>query len=292
MICSRMISEDQHRAIAVFDSGLGGLTVVRSLAATMPGEDIVYLGDSARVPYGIKSLQTIRRFAMEDASFLSRFQPKLLVVACNTASAAAVDAIRSVSPVPVVDVIAPGVAAALKCTTGSIGVVATQATVRSQAYQKAIQAADPSREVLAVACPLLVPIVEEGRPEDDPIVNHVLCDYLHDLQRMRPGALILGCTHYPLLSNAIGKLMGPQTQLVSSGAAAAEEVRRYLEETGLRNPRSQGGTLHCYTTDNPERFAELTEQFGGRRADAVRYVGTDELETFSTKSTRAEWKQA
>ncbi|MBN1943169.1 MAG: glutamate racemase [Phycisphaerae bacterium] len=281
-----MTAEGNHRAVAVFDSGVGGLTVVRSLLRTMPGEDIVYLGDSARVPYGIKSLQTVRRFAMEDAAFLGRFAPKLLVVACNTAAAAAGEAIRSVSPAPVVDVIAPGVAAALASTAGGIGVAATQATVRSGAYQRAILAVDPTREVRAVACPLLVPIVEEGRDEDDPIVNHVLCDYLHDLQRMRPGALILGCTHYPLLARAIGKLMGPQTVLISSAEAAAEEVRRHLEESGLRNPRSAGGRLECYTTDNPERFAELTERFGGRAADVVHYVGTDELETLSSSSDR------
>lgn len=276
-----MSRSENKRPIAVFDSGLGGLTVVRSLNRQMPGEDIVYLGDSARVPYGIKSLQTVRRFAMEDAAFLGRFEPKMLVVACNTASAAAVDAIRLVSVAPVVDVIAPGVAAALRGAEGGIGVVATEATVRSGAYPKAIRAADPSRKVLAVACPLLVPIVEEGRAEDDPIVNHVLCDYLHDLQRMRPGALILGCTHYPLLTGAIGKLMGPQTRLVSSAAAAADEVRRRLETANLRNPRTDGGGLQCYTTDNPQRFAELTERFGGRCADAVHYVGTDELETLT-----------
>lgn len=281
---SRMSAEGNHRVIAVFDSGLGGLTVVRSLLQRMPGEDIVYLGDSARVPYGIKSLETVRRFAMEDAAFLQRFDPKLLVVACNTATAAAGETIRSVCRVPVVDVIAPGVAAALACTDGGIGVLATQATVRSGAYQRAIRAVDPAREVRAVACPLLVPIVEEGRSEDDPIVNHVLCDYLHDLQRMRPGVLILGCTHYPLLARAIGKLMGPATALISSGDAAAEEAQRLLEQQGLRNPRSAGGRLWCYTTDNPERFAELTERFGGRRADAVHYVGTDELETFSRPS--------
>ncbi|MBN1556325.1 MAG: glutamate racemase [Phycisphaerae bacterium] len=283
MMLPHVTSEGNHRAVAVFDSGLGGLTVVRSLLEQMPGEDIVYLGDSARVPYGIKSLETVRRFAMEDAAFLSRFNPKMLVVACNTATAAAGEAIRSVSKVPVVDVIAPGVAAALGSTDGGIGVVATEATVRSRAYQRAIQAVDPDREVLSVACPLLVPIVEEGRSEEDPIVNHVLCDYLHDLQRMRPGALILGCTHYPLLGGAIGKLMGPRTRLISSAAAAAAEVRRRLDETDQRNSRSAGGRLECYTTDNPERFAELTERFGGRRADAVHYVGTDELETLSTK---------
>ncbi len=256
----------------------------------MPGEDIVYLGDSARVPYGIKSLETIQRFAMEDAAFLCRFNLKLLVVACNTASAAAIDAVTAASTVPVIDVIGPGAAAAVSATDGPIGVVATEATVRSGAYQRAIAKLDPSREVQAVPAPLLVPIVEEGRPEDDPIVTHVLCDYLRELQRMRPGALILGCTHYPLLAGAIGKLMGPETRLISSAAAAADEVKRKLTADNMCNPAGDGGGLICYTTDNPQRFAELGERFGGRRIDHVEYVGTDELETFSTKLPKSDIK--
>jgi glutamate racemase len=273
-----------NRPIGVFDSGLGGLTVVRDLAQILPGEDIVYLGDSARVPYGIKSLETIRRFAMEDAAFLGGFDPKLLVVACNTASAAAIDAIVSASPCGVVDVVRPGAAAALAATDGPVGVVATEATVRSGAYQRALAAPGDGREILAVACPLLVPIVEEGRDGDDPIVTHVLCDYLRDLQRLRPGALILGCTHYPLLAEPIGKLMGPATQLISSAAAAAREVARRLDEESMRNAKTGGGALRCFTTDNPQRFAELGEKFGGRRIGRVEYVGTDELEGRAGKS--------
>ena len=263
--------------MAVFDSGLGGLTVVQELMATMGAERIIYLGDSARVPYGIKSLDTIRRFALEDASFLLRFSPKILVVACNTASAAAVDVIRARSPVAVVDVIRPGAAAAVAATDGAIGVIATEATVASGAYQEAIGELDGRREVIAVACPLLVPIVEEGRADDDPIVLHVLCDYLRDLQRRRPGALILGCTHYPLLAEAISKLMGPDVALVNSGRAAAGEVRRRLAESSLAAPVGSRGRLECYTTDNPGRFARLAERFGRRAPDLVEYVGTDEL---------------
>ena len=266
----------------MFDSGLGGLTVVRHLAQAMPGESIVYLGDSARVPYGIKSPQTIRRFALEDLAFLLRFDPKLVVVACNTASAAAIEQIVAASPAEVVDVIGPGAAEAVAATDRPIGVIATEATVRSGAYQRAIAALAPGREVLAEPCPLLVPIVEEGRDESDPIVLHVLCDYLPRLQRLRPGALILGCTHYPLLAGAIAKLMGPEVKLISSGRAAALEVRRRLCSTGLAAPRDTGGTLRCYTTDNPERFARLAERFGGRPIDHVEFVGTDELEAKPT----------
>lgn len=267
------------RAIGVFDSGLGGLTVVRELIDAMPAEDIVYLGDSARVPYGIKSLETVRRFALEDAAFLLRFSPKLIVSACNTASAAAVDALEEFCPVNVVDVIRPGAAAALRATDGPIGVIATEATIESGAYQQAIKAIDPAREVIANACPLLVPIVEEGREQDDPIVLHVLADYLEVLQRRRPDVLILGCTHYPMVADAIAKLMGPDVRLISSGQVAAEEVRRQLHAGGLLAGRSEGGKLRCYTTDNPDRFARLGSRFlgQGRTIDRVSRVGTEEL---------------
>jgi len=252
--------------------------VVRELTRTMPGEDVVYLGDSARVPYGIKSLETVRRFALEDAAFLMRFSPKLVVVACNTASAAAVEVLREKLPVEVVDVIHPGAAAAVEAADGPIGVMGTEATIRSNAYERAIRRLDPDREVHGAACPLLVPIVEEGRSEDDPIVLSVLADYLRRLQRVRPAVLILGCTHYPLLAGAIGKLMGPEVRLISSAEAAAAEVRRRLQSGGTLTDKSAGGRLICYTTDNPERFARLGERFGGRRIDWVEHVGTDELE--------------
>ena len=280
-------SEDlQRRPIGVFDSGLGGLTVVRELLGRMPGQDIVYLGDSARVPCGTKSLETVRRFAREDAAFLLRFNPKMIVVACNTASAAALEALEESCPVEVVGVIRPGVRAAIELTGGRIGVIATEATIASGAYTRAIASLDRDRQVMAVSCPLLVPIVEEGRSEDDPIVLHVLTDYLRGLQRFRVSALILGCTHYPLLSRAIGKLMGPDVELVSSGAAAAEEVASRLARVPVRPASQAPGTLRCYTTDNPQRFAILGERFGGRKIDRVEYVGTDELETRPAESLR------
>ena len=284
----------RNRPIGVFDSGLGGLTVVRELRSAMPAETIVYLGDSARVPYGIKSLETVRRFALEDAAFLLSHRPKLIVVACNTASAAAIEALRRRCPVEVVDVIRPGVAAALAKTDRIIGVIGTEATVGSGAYEQVIRSADPHRQVVSVACPLLVPIVEEGRAEDDPIVLHVLCDYLRDLQRVRPGVMILGCTHYPLLAGAIAKLMGPQVPLVNSARATALEVRRRLCHTGLESPSDAdggpagSGRLRCFTTDNPDRFARLGRRFGGQEIEWVRQVGTDELEGQALAETETE----
>jgi glutamate racemase len=283
--------EFRERPIAVFDSGLGGLTVVRELSRVMPGEDILYLGDTARVPYGIKSLETVRRFAFEIAGYLLSFSPKMLVVACNTASAAAVEELEKLCPVDVVDVIRPGAAAAVEACKGEIGVIATEATVGSNAYVRAIHALDPARKVHQAACPLLVPIVEEGRSQDDPIVLAVLSDYLRDLQRILPqpaygsrdaaapiGSLILGCTHYPLLESAIAKLMGPSVPLISSARAAAMEAQRRLGMKSIQSRRGHGGRLNCFTTDNPDRFARLGERFGGRRMDSVAMVRTEELE--------------
>ncbi|MDY6914037.1 MAG: glutamate racemase [Planctomycetota bacterium] len=277
-MCAYVPTGLKDRPIAVFDSGLGGLTVVHELSRLLPGEDIVYLGDSARVPYGIKSLATVRRFALEDAAFVLEFSPKMLVVACNTASAAAIEDLEASCPVPVVDVIRPGVAAALEQTDGPIGVIGTESTIASGAYQRAISAIDPSRRVHTAACPLLVPIVEEGRDRNDPVVLAVLVDYLRQLQRSRLGALILGCTHYPLLAEPIGKLMGPDVTLVSSAQAAAREVQRQFGLADLQAEAPCGGRLRCFTTDDPQRFAQLGERFGGRKINEVRTVGTDELE--------------
>jgi len=269
---------DDARPIGVFDSGLGGLTVVRELTRVLPGEDIIYLGDSARVPYGIKSLETVRRFALQCAAFLTQHKPKLIVVACNTASAAAMTELEAFCDAPVVDVIRPGAAAAVAATDGPIGVIGTEATIASGAYERAIKSASPGRAVFAAACPLLVPIIEEGRPGDDPIVLSVLTDYLHDLQRRRLGALILGCTHYPLLSTAIGKLMGPDVALVNSGAAAAAVVADLLAADASAPRAGDTSRLRCYTTDNAERFAALGRRFAGRAIGCVEHVDSDKLE--------------
>jgi glutamate racemase len=273
-------ADKSPRPIAVFDSGLGGLTVVRQIARRLPGREIVYLGDSARVPYGIKSPETIRRFALQDQAFLTRFDPAVVVVACNTASAVALDILKARSAdagAPVVGMVAPAAEEAVRLSVGRpIGVIGTEATIASGAYQQAIGELDDAVEVHAAAAPLLVPIVEEGRPEDDPIVLHVLGDYLRRLQRVRPAVLILGCTHYPLLAGAIGKLMGPDAVLLDTGAAAAEKVRLLLGEA----PAASAGEcpLRCYSTDNPRRFARLAGRFLGREVREVAWVGTDELD--------------
>ena len=273
-----MDAYDANRCVAVFDSGLGGLTVVRRLVAELPHENIVYLGDSARVPYGTKSPDTVRTFAEQDAAFLMRFNPKLIIVACNTASALALDHLAEVIDVPVIGVITPSARQAVKLAKGRpIAVIATEGTIASGAYQRTIAAFSPQSSVLTGSCPLLVPIVEEGRDADDPIVLAVLTDYLHRLQRARPAVLILGCTHYPLLARAIAKLMGPDVTLVDSGQATALTAKQYLLDANLTRQGSADGELQYYSTDNPQRFAAVAERFLGRRVDRVQWVGTDEL---------------
>jgi glutamate racemase len=275
-----MTGEGENRSarpIGVFDSGLGGLTVVRQILQRMPGEDIVYLGDSARVPYGTKSPETVCQFARQDAAFLLAFDPKIVVVGCNTASAVALDDLRSSLAVEVVGVVAPAAAEAVRLASGRpIGVIGTEATIASGAHRRAIAELDGTAEVLAAAAPLLVPIVEEGRAQDDPIVLSVLSDYLRDIQRAQAAVLILGCTHYPLLSRSIGKLMGPHTRLLDAGAVTAERVRAHLGEGNLLNPQP-AGRLRCFSTDTASRFARLARRFLGRDVQEVTRVGTDEL---------------
>jgi len=266
----------RRRPVAVFDSGLGGLTVVRRILRRLGGEDVVYLGDSARVPYGIKSPETIRQFALQDMAFLLRFDPKVMVVACNTASSVALDALESACPATVVGVVGPVCAlAAERAGGGPVAVIGTEATIASGAHARALAAAGVG-EVLTAPAPLLVPIVEEGRAPDDPIVLSVLSDYLRALQRARPPVLILGCTHYPLLAGAIAKLMGPGTSLLDPGEATADAVAAALAENRLQNP-ARAGTLRCFSTDNPGRFARLAGRFLGRDVGDVTWVGTDEL---------------
>lgn len=243
--------------VAVFDSGVGGLTVVRALRRELPGENIVYLGDTARVPYGGKSRQTIERYSEEIAALLVGEGAKAIVVACNTASALALPRLRETLPVPAIGVIAPGVDAALSATrTGHVAVIGTKATVGSGAYAAALQAARPDIRVTSLACPLLVPLIEEGLLDDE-ITDAVLSRYLEPLRDCDADTLVLGCTHYPLLAEAIRRCAGPRLELVDSAANCARAVRRQLEESGLRAAAEEGGTLSLGFTDPPDRFLEV-----------------------------------
>jgi glutamate racemase len=276
--------------IGIFDSGVGGLTVYRALHEHLPNERFVYLGDTARVPYGTKSLATVERYAVENAQFLAARGIKLLVVACNTASALALPAIRQALSVDVVGVIGPGARAAVAASKGKrIGVIATESTVQSGAYTEAIKKVEPDAVVIERACPLFVPLAEEGWANEE-VARTVAETYLKDF-RSSIDTLVLGCTHYPILKKVIQGCVGEQAQLIDSGEATAVEVKALLEEKGLAGSSSGTGALerqlcddldHFYVTDAAERFARVAERFLGSkpaRLEAVEVWGHDELRT-------------
>jgi len=250
------------RSIGVFDSGIGGLTVVRELRRRLPRENLVYFGDTARVPYGSKSTETVTRFARECCEVLLRFDPKLIVIACNTASAAALNELDATLPVPVRGVVAPGAKeAVLKSQGHTIAVIATESTIHSDAYRRAMQGYDKNVRVVQRPCPLFVPMVEEGRTSDDPIVQAVAREYLAPLINLDPRVLVLGCTHYPLIKEAIGRVMGGSTLLVDSGEQTARMVADLLKQRGELSESETPGTLSCYVSDNPQRFHTLGQRF-------------------------------
>jgi glutamate racemase len=282
---------NRNLPIGIFDSGVGGLTVYRALHERLPNERFVYLGDTARVPYGTKSLATVERYAVENSRFLEAHGIKLLVVACNTASALAVPAIRKAVQVPVIGVIEPGSRAAVEVAgTANIGVIATEATVNSGAYAQAIAALGASGEVLERACPLFVPLAEEGWADSD-VARLVARDYLSDFRKTSIAALVLGCTHYPILREVISETIGRETTLIDSGAATAADVESLLEKLSLRHDEPFGlyqerrlcdDLDHFYVTDAAERFAKVAERFLGSAPsilEAVEIWGHDELRT-------------
>jgi glutamate racemase len=287
-------SEISNLPIGIFDSGVGGLTVYRSLHERLPCEHFVYLGDTARVPYGTKSLSTVERYAIENAKFLDGHGIKLLVVACNTASALALPAIREAVSMPVVGVIEPGARAAVEVAAGKkIGVIATEATVQSGAYARAIGEINPIIDVIERACPLFVPLAEEGWAQTD-VARAVAEEYLSDLRKKDVGALVLGCTHYPILRELISEVIGSEVPLIDSGEAAAGEVQALLQTSRLLSPERDRDTQerrerqlcddldHFYVTDAAERFAKVAERFLGTAPsvlEAVEVWGHDELRT-------------
>lgn len=251
-----MTPENARRAapIAVFDSGIGGLTVVSALRRELPGENIVYLGDTARVPYGGKSRETIERYSREIAGMLVDEGAKVVVVACNSASALALPVLRETLPVPVVGVIEPGVRAALAATrSGHVAVIGTKATIGSGAYEKALRESCSDIRVTSAPCPLLVPLIEEGLLDDE-VTDAVLQRYLAPLLAGDADTLVLGCTHYPLLAESIARAAGWKMAMVDSAANCASAVRQLLEERDLRASTSSAGQLHISFTDSPDAF--------------------------------------
>ena len=257
------------RPIGVFDSGIGGLTVAGALKELLPSEHVFYIGDTARVPYGGKSAATIERYSMEISSVLVERGAKVVVVACNSASALALPALTSALSVPVVGVIQPGAAAAVLATRSKrVGVIGTKATVHSGAYERAIKNLDPEVEVRALACPLLVPLIEEGWLEDE-VTDRVIARYLDPLLSAGVDTLVLGCTHYPLLHCALKRFLGNSVSLVDSARNCAIEVRRVLASHEILVEGLAGGRLEVALTDPSAGFLRLAEQSLGLRVGEV-----------------------
>lgn len=258
-------------AIGVFDSGVGGLTVVRELIRQLPNEDIIYFGDTARVPYGIKSKETVIRFSIEDALFLLKQNVKLICVACNTVSSVALPVIKHHFKVPIVGVISPGAREAVYATQNKrIGVIGTRGTIKSRTYENEIKQLDKKISVTAIACPLFVPFVEEGWLDGDVVLN-VARKYLKPLKDASVDTVILGCTHYPLLKAVIKKVLGRDIILIDSAKQVAIEVKKILSAENLLN-NSRRGKHRFYVSDNPEWFSGLAKRFLGRPLKNVRRV--------------------
>ena len=259
------------RPIGVFDSGVGGLTVVKELIRQLPDEDIVYFGDIARVPYGIKSKETIIRFSIESILFLLKKGVKLICVACNTVSSVALPVISNHFKVPIVGVIIPGVREAVYATQNKrIGVIGTRGTIRSKTYENEIKQIDPKAKVVAVSCPLFVPFVEEGWTEGE-VVSAVARKYLKPLKDAGVDTVILGCTHYPILKPVIKKVMGEDVTLIDSAKQVAMEVKKVLAEDGLLN-RNRRAKHEFYVSDNPEWFSSLAKRFLGEPVSSAKKV--------------------
>ena len=258
-----------RRPIGVFDSGIGGLTVVRELTRQLPHESLIYFGDTARVPYGNKSPETVRRFSREILEFLLSRDVKLVVVACNTATAHALEELRRVAPVKVEGVIEPGARAAVAASRGGrIGVIGTAGTVASGAYVRAIEAANGKVQVTSQACPLFVPLVEEGWL-DHAATRLIAEEYLSPLRAHDIDTLVLGCTHYPLLKPLLASLLGPSIALIDSAEQTAAAVSRELARSTLHAPATATGHVHFVVSDAPKQFVKVGKMFMGERVKDV-----------------------
>ncbi|MRR57584.1 MAG: glutamate racemase [Deltaproteobacteria bacterium] len=263
------------KAIGIFDSGVGGLTVLKEVIKSLPQEDTVYLGDTARVPYGTKSPETVTRYSMEITSFLVSKDIKLLIVACNTASAFSLEALNHHFSIPIVGVIEPGARRAASVTkTGKVGVIGTEGTIRSSAYTKAIKRINPEIEVITRACPLFVPLAEEGWVDNE-VARLTAESYLHGLKNAGVDTLVLGCTHYPILKDTIAAAMGGGVQLVDSAEETAHTVAEILRGSGLIRPASEKGNHHYFVTDVPAGFMKFGNRFLGGALEEVHQVSLE-----------------
>jgi len=259
-----------NQPIGIFDSGIGGLTVVKEIIKYLPNEDIVYFGDTARVPYGTKSPQTVIKFSIENTLFLMRFKVKLIVVACNTSSSYSLQILKNSFKIPLIGVINPGAEEAARLTkTGRIGVIGTQATIQSGAYEKEIKNIDPHAKIFSRACPLFVSLVEEGWLNDK-VTYMVASRYLKPLKDKKIDTLILGCTHYPLLKQIIKSVMGDSIALIDSARQVACHVKQVLKWENLISENKKNAKYKFYVSDESKKFSETAERFLGRRITLVK----------------------
>jgi len=267
-----MINQDlSKRPIGIFDSGVGGLTVVRALRKVLPAEDLIYFGDTARYPYGPRSPQIVRKFALQNARLLMGFGIKFLLVACNTASSLAMDELARWIVAPMMGVIEPGAKAAVRATKNKkIGVIGTVGTINSGAYQKALKSLATDVEIFVKPCPLFVPLAEQGFFEGE-AVEYFVHYYLDEIVGQGIDTLVLGCTHYPLLVNAIRNVVGSEITIIDSATAVAEEVKNFLAENRLLSNAGEG-SVKFMVSDAPERFKEIGERFLGEKIDNIMLI--------------------
>ncbi|KAF0217284.1 MAG: hypothetical protein FD174_3392 [Geobacteraceae bacterium] len=264
------------KAIGIFDSGVGGLTVLKEVVKTLPQEDTIYFGDTARFPYGTKSPETVIRYSLEIASFLVKRDIKLLVVACNTASAVSLEALQNELSIPIVGVIEPGARRAVATTrSGKVGVIGTEGTIKSSAYAKAIKRMNQEVEVITRACPMFVPLAEEGWVDNE-VARLTARTYLQGLTEEGVDTLVLGCTHYPLLKGVIADVMGNGVKLVDSAEETARAVAEILRNNGLLRPSSEKGNHHYFVTDVPAGFIRIGNRLLGEKLGDVYQVSLDD----------------
>ncbi len=264
-----------NRPIAVFDSGIGGLTVLNEIMEQLPGEDIIYFGDTARIPYGTRSKETVIKYVKESFKFLMTKDIKAIVIACNTASALAMEEAKEDFDIPIIGVVDPGAAAAAACTKNNIiGVIGTEGTINSNSYQRKIRKQLPNAEIIGVSCPLFVQIVEEGWENSD--VAYISAQkYLLELKEHNIDTLVLGCTHYPALRYTIGKVMGDKVKLVNPAYETAKLTKNILKEQGLLNEKLEDGIYNYYVSDDPEKFKRIGGHMIRKQIEIVEKVIID-----------------
>lgn len=257
-------------AIGIFDSGIGGLTVAKSVMEQLPNENIIYFGDTARVPYGIKSEETIQKYASQITRFLRDREVKMIIIACNTVSAVAAEAVsKKADDIPVMNVISAGTEAAIASGLKNIGVIGTLATIGSGAYEQALKHHDKNLIVRSKACPLMVPLAEEGWTDND-VAMQTLDHYLAPFKSNGVEAIILGCTHYPLFKPALNRYFSRKLALIDSADSVAQMAKQYLQNHNLQNCSDKPGEIDCHVSDRPQRFKELAGRFLGRPLSEIR----------------------